>query len=136
MKRNLKSLLAALLAMLMLLTAAVSVFAADELPKGAVLLTQSKVIKADEFTVIAHRGLSACAPENTLAAIKLAGRSGCDGCEIDVQPTLDQRWVCFSDLNLSASTNGVGLVSAMTYDQISEYTITRPVQFSIFLSST
>lgn len=125
MKRNLKSLLACLLAFVMLATAAVPAFAADTLPKGAVLLTESDTIKEKEFTIIAHRGLSACAPENTLAAFKLAGRSGCDGCEIDVQPTLDQRWVCFSDLNLSASTNGVGLVSAMTYDQISEYKITR-----------
>ncbi len=125
MKLKLKSTLALLLALVLLLTAAVPAVAADDLPSGAVLVTKSDTIKADDFTIIAHRGLSACAPENTLAAFKLAGRSGCDGCEIDVQPTLDQRWVCFSDLNLSASTNGVGLVSAMTYDQISEYTITR-----------
>ena len=122
---KLKPILALLLAAVLLLTAAVPAFAADTLPNGAILVTDSDTIKADDFTIIAHRGLSACAPENTLAAFKLAGRSGCDGCEIDVQPTLDQRWVCFSDLNLSTSTNGVGLVSAMTYDQISEYTITR-----------
>ena len=122
---KLKPILALLLAAVLLLTAAVPAFAADTLPNGAILVTDSDTIKADDFTIIAHRGLSACAPEHTLAAFKLAGRSGCDGCEIDVQPTLDQRWVCFSDLNLSASTNGVGLVSAMTYDQISEYTITR-----------
>ena len=125
MKRNCRSILTLFLAALFLLAAVTPAFAADTVPNGAVLLTDSKTIKPDDFTVIAHRGLSACAPENTLAAFKLAGRCGCDGCEIDVQPTLDQRWVCFSDLNLSASTNGVGLVSAMTYDQISEYTITR-----------
>ena len=125
MKRNCKSLLALLLAALFLLAAVTPAFAADALPDGAVLLTKSETIKPDDFTIIAHRGLSACAPENTLAAFKLAGRSGCDGCEIDVQPTLDQRWVCFSDVNLSASTNGVGLVSALPYDKISEYHITR-----------
>lgn len=125
MKRNCKSLLALFLAALFLLAAATPAFAADALPAGAVLATESQVIDFKNFSIIAHRGLSACAPENTLAAFKLAGRCGCDGCEIDVQPTLDQRWVCFSDVNLSASTNGVGLISAMTYDQISEYRITR-----------
>ena len=120
-----KAALTILLAALFLLAAVTPAFAAEALPKGAILVTNSDTIKANDFTIIAHRGLSACAPENTLAAFKLAGRCGCDGCAIDVQPTLDQRWVCFSDLNLSASTNGLGLISAMTYDQISEYRITR-----------
>ena len=125
MKRNIRSLLTLFLAALFLLAAVTPAFAAESLPKGAVLLTESDTIKADEYTVIAQRGLSACAPENSLAAIKLAGRCGCDGCAIDVQPTLDQRWICFSDLNLSATTDGAGLVSALPYDKISEYHITR-----------
>ena len=123
--KKMKTALTILLAALFLFAAVTPAFAAEALPKGAVLVTESDTIKADDFTIIAHRGLSACAPENTLAAFKLAGRCGCDGCAIDVQPTLDQRWVCFSDLNLSASTNGLGVVSTMTYDQISEYRITR-----------
>ena len=77
---KLKPILALLLAVVLLLTAAVPAFAADTLPNGAILVTDSDTIKADDFTIIAHRGLSACAPENTLAAFKLAGRSGCDGC--------------------------------------------------------
>ena len=125
MKHTRKTLLTLLLAALFLLAAATPAFAAEALPNGAILVTDSDTIKPDEFTIIAQGGLSGCAPENTLAAIKLAGRCGCDGCEIDVQPTLDQRWVCFSDVNLSGSTNGVGLVSTMTYDQLSEYVITR-----------
>ena len=111
MKHTRKTLLTLLLAALFLLAAATPAFAAEALPNGAILITDSDTIKPDEFTIIAQGGLSGCAPENTLAAIKLAGRCGCDGCEIDVQPTLDQRWVCFSDVNLSGSTNGVGLVS-------------------------
>ncbi len=79
MKLKMKSTLALLLVAVLLLTAAVPVFAADELPSGAVLVTKSNIIKPDEFKIIAHRGLSACAPENTLAAFKLAGRCGCDG---------------------------------------------------------
>ena len=123
--KKMKAALTILLAALFLFAAVTPALAADALPDGAVLVSDSDTIDPNDFTIIAHRGLSACAPENTLAAFKLAGRCGCDGCEIDVQPTLDQRWVCFSDLNLSASTNGLGLVSTMTYDQISEYTITR-----------
>ena len=125
MKHNMKTMLTVLLAALLLFAAVTPALAADDLPKGALLLQDSDFMKVNEVTVIAHRGLSACAPENTLAAMKLAGRCGCDGCEIDVQPTLDQRWVCFSDLNLSASTDGVGLISALPYDKISEYHITR-----------
>lgn len=125
MKHLSKTVLSLFLAALFLLAAVVPACAAESLPAGAVLVTESQVIDFSKFNIIAQGGLSACAPINTLAAFKLAGRCGCDGCAIDVQPTLDQRWVCFSDVNLSMTTNGVGLVSAMTYDQISEYRITR-----------
>ena len=52
MKLKLKSTLALLLALVLLLTAAVPAFAADVLPSGAVLVTESDTIKADDFTII------------------------------------------------------------------------------------
>ena len=39
--------------------------------------------------VIAHRGASAAAPENTVAAFELAGRLGSDAVELDVRRTRD-----------------------------------------------
>ena len=39
--------------------------------------------------VVAHRGVSSLAPENTLTAVKKAVEMGADGCEIDVRLTKD-----------------------------------------------
>jgi glycerophosphoryl diester phosphodiesterase len=50
-----------------------------------------------DVQVIAHRGASARAPENTLAAIQGAIEDGADWVEIDVQETADDRVVVFHD---------------------------------------
>ncbi|NTV64441.1 MAG: glycerophosphodiester phosphodiesterase [Oscillochloris sp.] len=47
--------------------------------------------------VIAHRGASAYAPENTLAAFELAQRQGADMIELDVQLSADGALVIFHD---------------------------------------
>lgn len=47
--------------------------------------------------VIAHRGASADAPENTMRAFELARTQGADMVELDVQPTADGRLVIFHD---------------------------------------
>jgi glycerophosphoryl diester phosphodiesterase len=47
--------------------------------------------------VIAHRGASAYAPENTLAACELAVQMGADMIELDVQRTSDGELVVFHD---------------------------------------
>jgi glycerophosphoryl diester phosphodiesterase len=47
--------------------------------------------------VIAHRGASAYAPENTIAAFALAQRQGADMIELDVQPTADGALAIFHD---------------------------------------
>ncbi|ABU57313.1 glycerophosphodiester phosphodiesterase [Roseiflexus castenholzii] len=47
--------------------------------------------------VIAHRGASAYAPENTMRAFELAARQGADMCELDVQRTADGGLVVFHD---------------------------------------
>jgi len=47
--------------------------------------------------VIAHRGASATAPENTLPAFALAFKEGADGVECDVRLTADGQVVCIHD---------------------------------------
>ena len=47
--------------------------------------------------IIAHRGASADAPENTLAAIQLAWQQGADAAEIDVQLTSDRQLAAIHD---------------------------------------
>ena len=120
----LKRTLAVALCLLMLCACGATAFAA-ELPAGAVLLSNSKTIVPDEVNLIAYRGLSACAPENTLAAIELAGRCGCNGVALDIQPTLDGEWVCFAGVSVDMNTNGSGTVSTMTAAQLDELTIDR-----------
>ncbi len=65
--------------------------------------------------IIAHRGASAVAPENTAAAIRAAGRAGADMVEVDVQPTREGRLVVFHDDRLERTSTGRGRVAAHTY---------------------
>ncbi len=62
----------------------------------------------DRVEIIAHRGYSAVAPENTLAALEAALRAGADGIEFDVQPAACGTPVLFHDVLLGRTTNGVG----------------------------
>jgi glycerophosphoryl diester phosphodiesterase len=64
--------------------------------------------------VIGHRGASAGAAENTLAAFSLAAVEGADGIELDVQLSLDGRVMVIHDHTVERTTNGQGRVGAMT----------------------
>ncbi|MCA9970390.1 MAG: hypothetical protein KC425_09245 [Anaerolineales bacterium] len=63
--------------------------------------------------IIGHRGASADAPENTLAAFALARAQGADGIELDVQLSADGRLMVFHDTRVDRTTNGRGRVSEM-----------------------
>lgn len=60
--------------------------------------------------VLAHRGASYDAPENTTAAFVLARQMGADGVELDTMLTRDGVPVVIHDHTLETTTNGVGLV--------------------------
>jgi glycerophosphoryl diester phosphodiesterase len=55
--------------------------------------------------VVAHRGASADAPENTLAAVAEARRQGADGLEVDVQRTADGVLVLHHDATPRRTTD-------------------------------
>lgn len=61
--------------------------------------------------IIAHRGASHDAPENTLAAFRLAWDQGADGIEGDFRLTRDAQFVCLHDDN-TARTTGQDIVCA------------------------
>ncbi|MCE2509863.1 MAG: glycerophosphoryl diester phosphodiesterase [Alphaproteobacteria bacterium] len=61
--------------------------------------------------VIAHRGASGVAPENTLAAIRRAGELGARWVEVDLRRTASGPFVLMHDATLDRTTNGTGLVS-------------------------
>lgn len=65
--------------------------------------------------VIAHRGASAEAPENTLAAFRRALALGVDGIELDVQVTRDGVPVVFHDASLRRLTGVTGPLAARTW---------------------
>ncbi|HEY0736453.1 MAG TPA: glycerophosphodiester phosphodiesterase family protein [Herpetosiphonaceae bacterium] len=68
--------------------------------------------------VIGHRGAAGYAPENTMASFERGLAMGVDAIELDVHPTRDGELVVIHDPTLDRTTNGHGLVSAHTLEQI------------------
>lgn len=68
--------------------------------------------------IIAHRGASAHAPENTLPAFHLALAHGADGIELDVMLSKDQKLIVIHDATLQRTTNGSGKVPDHTADEL------------------
>ena len=68
--------------------------------------------------VLAHRGASAYAPENTLAAFRLAIEQRADWLELDVQQTKDGHLVVFHDLRMERTTDGNGALRDLTLEQV------------------
>ncbi len=75
-------------------------------------------LRADRLLVIAHRGASAAAPENTLAAFRRAADDGADGVELDVRATADGHLVVLHDADVSRTTDGTGPVSGLTLAEV------------------
>jgi len=70
--------------------------------------------------VVAHRGFSSAAPENTLAAIRAAIQAGATGCEFDVYRSADGTIVLMHDKTVNRTTDGVGPVTELTLQQLQE----------------
>ena len=68
---------------------------------------------AGAVEIIAHRGYSARAPENTLAAIEAAIAAGTDAVEFDLHVTADGVPVLFHDELLARTSNGRGPLRAL-----------------------
>jgi glycerophosphoryl diester phosphodiesterase len=71
-----------------------------------------------DFKIIAHRGASAVAPENTLAAIARAADLGARSVELDVMLSSDDVPVIIHDTDLARTTNGTGPVAAHSFDAL------------------
>lgn len=69
---------------------------------------------------IAHRGASAVAPENTLAAFEKAAQLGADGIELDVRLCADGVPVVIHDASVDATTDGSGRVAGMTLAELKQ----------------
>jgi len=69
--------------------------------------------------VFAHRGSSFHLPEHTLAAYQRALAEGADGLECDVRMTRDGHLVCLHDRRLERTSNGRGIVSEQSLEELS-----------------
>jgi glycerophosphoryl diester phosphodiesterase len=74
-----------------------------------------------DFMVIAHRGYSSVAPENTLSAIEEAVEIGANHVEVDVHLTRDGEVVVIHDKSIDRTTNGAGRVEDLTLKQLKTY---------------
>lgn len=77
-------------------------------------------LKGKDFEIIAHKGASGIAPENTMVAFQKALDLGVDMIELDVRHTKDEEIVVFHDSTLERTTNGRGLVEEKTLAEIKE----------------
>jgi glycerophosphoryl diester phosphodiesterase len=69
-------------------------------------------------SVVAHRGASDTTPEHTLTAYREAIEAGADGLECDVRLTADGHLVCVHDRRIERTSNGRGVLSTMSLDEL------------------
>jgi glycerophosphoryl diester phosphodiesterase len=74
----------------------------------------NQLLDLDARPIIAHRGASGRAPENTLEAFDLAAKAGADAFELDVRLTRDGAPVVVHDAALDRTTDRTGPVRAQT----------------------
>ncbi|MFK7951410.1 MAG: glycerophosphodiester phosphodiesterase [Ekhidna sp.] len=82
-----------------------------------------------EFQIIAHKGASGTAPENTMAAFKRALELGVDQIELDVRHTADEEIVVFHDQRLDRLAKD-SLGNPVTGD-VHDYTLAELKQFEV-----
>ena len=68
--------------------------------------------------MVAHRGLSGIAPQNSIPAVEKAIEYGYDGCEFDIHTTKDGKWVVIHNDTVDDMTDGEGKVSDFTLKEI------------------
>ncbi|MCS7303188.1 MAG: hypothetical protein NZ606_07130 [Candidatus Kapabacteria bacterium] len=80
----------------------------------------AEFVRAHPRFVVAHRGASAVAPENTLVAIESAITAGAPMVEVDIQLTSDGHVVLFHDRILGRTTSGHGRTHRVTFGELSQ----------------
>jgi glycerophosphoryl diester phosphodiesterase len=81
------------------------------------LLTAAS-LNAGQPLIVAHRGASRDAPENTLPAFQLAWERGADAIEADCHLTSDGHIVCFHDRDAKKLTGQAVIVEQATLEQL------------------
>lgn len=71
-----------------------------------------------QHKIIAHRGMSTLAPENTMAAFELMPRYNVNWLETDLAITNDEKLVIMHDGDIARTTNGRGQVTALNFEEL------------------
>lgn len=95
-----------------------------ELPSLGICTNQPELMGGCErvdigaMQIVCHRGANRFAPENTLAAARLAFDQGCGVLELDVRESADGELVVIHDATLERTSNGTGRVADHTLAQL------------------
>jgi glycerophosphoryl diester phosphodiesterase len=73
------------------------------------------------INIIAHRGSSKAAPENTKEAFKQAIKDQADGIELDVHLTADNQVVVIHDPTIDRTSKGKGFIKDLSLNELKEY---------------
>ena len=86
----------------------------------AIILRPLTVLRGpgEAGAIIAHRGNSSAAPENTMPAFVSSIESGAEYCEIDIRLSKDGVPVVIHDRSVDRTTDGAGAVSEMTISEL------------------
>jgi len=77
----------------------------------------------DKFLLIAHRGASAYAPENTLESFRKAIAMKAKAIECDVRLSKDEKIVVIHDETIDRTTNGKGFVKDLAAEELKKFNI-------------
>ncbi|XP_077379690.1 glycerophosphodiester phosphodiesterase 1 isoform X1 [Festucalex cinctus] len=75
---------------------------------------------SEKVSVVAHRGGGHDAPENTIAAIRLASKNGASGVELDLEFSADGVPILMHDESVDRTTNGSGLLSQLKFADLAK----------------
>lgn len=70
------------------------------------------------INIIAHRGSSKAAPENTKAAFTQAMKDQSDGIELDVHLSADNQVIVIHDPTIDRTSNGKGFIKDLSLDEL------------------
>ena len=106
-----------------------------EVPKGrrmliVILCCIQMLCFSQNPIIIAHRGASAYASENTISAFEKAIQMGALVIETDVHQTNDSVVVIMHDLSLDRTTNGKGLIKNISSIDFKQLVVTSSVALS------
>ena len=80
-----------------------------------------EALQYDHPIILAHRGGSQIAPENSMVAFKKSAELGVHGFEIDIRLTKDEEIIVFHDEFIDRTTDGAGRVADMTLSELKAF---------------